>query len=156
VPARPRIYVDTSVIGGCLDPEFQIPSRHLFPRFRSGQAIVVLSDLTVLELGEAPLKVRRVLDRVPMRYRESVELTEEAVELADHYIAARVLGRAKRVDAQHIAIVTLAGVDVLVSWNFRHIVNLRRIHGYNEVNRHLRYPQLEIRTPWEVIGSASP
>jgi hypothetical protein len=115
---------------------------------------VVLSDLTFLEVQDAPLKVRRVLDRVPMRYRESVELTEEAVALADHYIAARVLGRAKRVDAQHIAIATLARVDVLVSWNFRHIVNLARIYGYNAVNRRLRYPQLEIRTPWEVIRSA--
>lgn len=156
MPTRPRIYVDTSVIGGCLDPEFQIPSRHLFARFRSGQAIVVLSDLTFLEIREAPLKVRRVLDRVPMRFRESVELTEEAVALADHYIAARVLGRAKRVDAQHIAIATLAGVDVLVSWNFHHIVNLERIHGYNAVNHRLGYSQLEIRAPWEVIGSASP
>jgi hypothetical protein len=144
------------VTGGCLDPEFQIPSRHLFARFRSGQAIVVLSDLTFLEIQEAPLKVRRVLDRVPMRYRESVELTEEAVALADQYSAARVIGKAKLIDAQHIAIATIAGADVLVSWNFRHIVNLERIRGYNAVNRRLGYRQLEIRTPWEVIGSASP
>ena len=116
MPVRLRIYVDTSVIGGCLDPEFQIPSRHLFAGFRSGQAIVVLSDLTLLEIQEAPLKVRRVLNRVPTRCRESVELTEEAVALADHYIAARVLASSKRVDAQHIAIATTVRCEIWAYW----------------------------------------
>ena len=55
------------------------------------------------------------------------------------------------VDAQHIAIATTQRADVLVSWNFKHIVNLERIHGYNSVNLKLGYPMLEIRTPIEVL-----
>ena len=55
------------------------------------------------------------------------------------------------VDAQHIAIATISRVEVLVSWNFRHIVNLQRIRGYNAVNLRDGYPLLEIRTPQEVI-----
>jgi hypothetical protein len=58
------------------------------------------------------------------------------------------------VDAQHIAIATISRVEVLVSWNFRHIVNLQRIRGYNAVNLRDGYPLLEIRTPQEVIRYA--
>ena len=60
--------------------------------------------------------------------------------------------RRMRVDAQHIAIATVGRVDVLVSWNFRHIVNLVRIHGYNSVNLRKGYPMIEIRTPREVLS----
>ena len=55
-----------------------------------------------------------------------------------------------RFDAQHIAIATVAAVDVLVSWNFKHIVNLQRIRGYNAVNISEGYPPVEIRTPQEL------
>jgi len=72
--------------------------------------------------------------------------------LAQHYIDTEVIGAAKRVDAQHIAIATINRVEVLVSWNFRHIVNLQRIRGYNSVNLLQGYPLLEIRTPEEVIN----
>jgi len=54
-------------------------------------------------------------------------------------------------DAQHIAIATIEKVDILVSWNFKHIVNINRIHAFNSVNIRLGYPLLEIRTPREVL-----
>lgn len=57
-----------------------------------------------------------------------------------------------RADAQHIAIATVGRVDVLVSWNFKHIVNLGRILGYNSVNLREGYPTIEIRTPREVLS----
>ena len=146
-----RIYTDTSVIGGCLDVEFEDASRQLLDMFKTGEAILVLSDLTLLELQEAPASVRAVLAEVPEAHREYVELTEKAAVLAPRYIDAGVIGAAKRVDAQHIAIATISRVEVLVSWNFRHIVNLLRIRGYNAVNLRDGYPLLEIRTPQEVI-----
>lgn len=150
-----RIYTDTSVIGGCLDTEFRQPSVELLGLFQSGKAIIVLSDLTRLELEAAPVAVRQVLSEVAEANREYVELTEEASELANRYIEEGVLSRSKHVDAQHIAIATLARVDVLVSWNFRHIVNLDRIRGYNSVNMRYGYPLIEIRTPREVISHGS-
>jgi hypothetical protein len=150
-----RIYTDTSVIGGCLDAEFRQPSVELLGLFQSGKAVVVLSDLTRLELEAAPVAVRQVLSEVSEANREYVELTEEASELANRYIQEGVLSRSKHVDAQHIAIATLARVDVLVSWNFRHIVNLDRIRGYNSVNMRYGYPLIEIRTPREVISHGS-
>jgi hypothetical protein len=150
-----RIYTDTSVIGGCLDAEFRQSSLELLSLFMSGKAVIVLSDLTRLELEAAPAAVRQVLSEVAEANREYVELTEEASELANRYIEEGVLNRSKHVDAQHIAVATLARVDVLVSWNFRHIVNLDRIRGYNSVNMRYGYPLIEIRTPREVISHDS-
>lgn len=132
--------------------EFEGASRQLMDMFTRGEALLVLSDLTLLELQEAPVDVRTVLEKVPEKHREYVELTEEATILAQHYIDTKVIGAAKRVDAQHIAIATINRVEVLVSWNFRHIVNLQRIRGYNSVNLLQGYPLLEIRTPEEVVN----
>ncbi len=148
---KQRVYTDTSVIGGCLDDEFHAPSVRLIEKFRSGKAIVVLSDLTLLELASAPRKVREILKGIPQEYREYIGLTAEARELAERYLSEGVLGPGKQIDAQHIAIATISRVNVLVSWNFQHIVNLERIRGYNSINVREGYPVLEIRSPWEVF-----
>jgi hypothetical protein len=148
---RMRIYIDTSVIGGCIDEEFQYTSRQLINQFKRGEIIAVVSELTELELEDAPRKVQDILAEIPEKYIESVELTEEAVNLAKKYIGEGVIGEGKLVDAEHIAIATVCRVNVLVSWNFKHIVNLQRIHGYNSVNLKCNYPILEIRSPLEVI-----
>ncbi len=149
---KQRIYTDTSVIGGCLDPEFEVPSLRLVERFKVGEAVIVLSELTLLELVGAPEKVRDVLKGIPEAHREYLDLTIEAKELGERYLEEGVIGPGKRIDAQHIAIATIGRVDVLVSWNFRHIVNLARIRGYNSVNIRQGYPVLEIRSPLEVLA----
>jgi|SRR5215216_2886293 len=146
-----RIYVDTSVVGGCLDEKFEDASRRLFKRFVVGQDILVVSALTRVELARAPAAVRDVLDAVPSSFMEEVVFTDEASGLAEAYINARVIGSASRFDAQHIATATVHRVSVLASWNFKHIVNLERIHGYNSINLRHGYPLLEIRTPMEVL-----
>lgn len=149
---KPRIYTDTSVIGGCLDEEFRDASLQLITTFRIGNAVLVLSDLTLLELEEAPAAVQAVLENIPEEHKEYIDFTEEARALAQHYIDAGIIGAANLVDAQHLALATISRVDVLVSWNFRHIVNLQRIRGYNSVNMRYSYPLLEIRTPQEVVS----
>lgn len=148
----PRIYADTSVIGGCLDEEFRVASTRLFGAFAAGEATLVLSELTLLELQLAPEAVRQVLDRVPAANKEFVAFTSEAEALAERYTEERVIGPGMRLDAQHIATATVHRVDVLVSWNFKHIVNLPRIHGYNSVNLRQGHPLLEIRSPEEVLS----
>jgi len=147
-----RIYTDTSVIGGCLDVEFEDGSLALFESFKSGSTILVISDLTLAELEAAPESVRDVLLSVPTEFIEFLEFSEEANSLAQTYLSEGVVPAKSRVDAQHIATATLGRVDVLVSWNFKHIVNLQRIHGYNSVNLRLGYPILEIRSPIEVLN----
>jgi len=138
---RRRIYTDTSAVGGCFDVEFEHGSIPLFDAFRSGAAVLVVSDLTLAELEAAPEPVRDVLLSVPVEHIEFVSFSEEAAHLSE-----------SRIDAQHIATATICRADVLVSWNFKHIVNLERIHGYNSVNLRLGYPMLEIRSPMEVLN----
>jgi predicted nucleic acid-binding protein len=150
--ARLRVYGDTSAIGGCLDAEFADGSQALFARFESGEYVLVLSDVTIAELQNAPDAVRALVANLPDAHVETVLFTPEAERLAKAYIAAAVLPPRMWADAQHIAVATLATVDVLVSWNFKHVVNLQRIRGYNEVNAGLGYPSVEIRTPREVVS----
>ena len=149
---KPRIYVDTSVIGGCEDDEFAEHSARLMERFVEGDFVLVLSTLTVQELATAPGQVRAHLARVPVAGIQTLQLDAEAMDLADAYIAAGVIAPNMRADAQHIAMATVGRVDILVSWNFKHIVNLQRIHGYNSINLRRGYPTLEIRSPREVLS----
>jgi hypothetical protein len=102
------------------------------------------------ELAGAPKDVRGVLEDLPKERLELVFQNEETEMLAEEYIAQAVVPPRMRVDGQHIAMATVARVDVLVSWNFRHIVNLNRIRAFNAVNLRLGYPMLEIRSPLEV------
>jgi len=83
---------------------------------------------------------------------ERVELTDEARELAEKYILEKVIGKTSRADCQHIALATINKADVLASWNFKHIVNLERIRGYNSVNFREGYQMIEIRTPKEIFN----
>lgn len=147
-----RIYTDTSVLGGCEDEEFAEHSVPLMEGFIRGERVLILSTLTLQELAAAPAKVRSRLAAVPEAHIETLQLDAEAMALAEAYIAAGVLAAKMRADAQHIAIATVGRVDVLVSWNFKHIVNLQRIHGYNSVNLRRGYPMIEIRTPREVLS----
>jgi hypothetical protein len=145
-----RVYVDTSVIGGCLDDEYRPASIRLIDRSRGGDLLLVISDTTLAELASAPPRVREVLEGLPMGCLEFVHQDAESEALAEEYIKQEVIPRRMLVDAQHIAVATMARVDVLVSWNFRHIVNLERINGFNAVNLRSGYPMLEIRSPLEL------
>ncbi len=148
---KQRIYIDTSVIGGCQDEEFSKWSIQLFEEFREGLRTAVVSDLTRRELEGAPESVKKTLLSIPDSNLENVFLTEEAETLAQKYIDDGVVSVRHIADAQHIAIASLERVDVLVSWNFKQIVNLERIHAFNSVNLKLGCPVLEIRSPREVI-----
>lgn len=148
---KQRIYIDTSVIGGYFDEEFKDATRELFKRFENNEITFVVSDLLDLELIGAPKNVRELPYKFSVDKFERVELTDEAVVLADTYIAEKVVGKTSLEDCRHIAIATINKVDVLASWNFKHIVNLDRIKGYNSVNYRLGYPMIEIRSPKDLI-----
>jgi predicted nucleic acid-binding protein len=146
-----RIYVDTSVVGGCLDHEFGRYSRRLLDDFDTGRFQAVISNITVGELRKAPAGVRALMERPGLRTAELVYLDDDAQALAREYVSAGVVGEASLADAQHIAIATVNRVDILVSWNFKHIVKLARIRAFNAVNLRGGYPELEIRSPLEVF-----
>jgi hypothetical protein len=145
------IYADASVIGGCEDPEFAEDSRALWQKFVAGEHTLALAAHTLRELQGAPDEVRAHVTRVPTANTIVLGDSEEASGLADAYIARGVLGRGARSDALHVALATVGRVDVLVSWNFKHMVNLGRIRLFHSVNIERGYVLLEIRTPKEVL-----
>lgn len=145
-----RVYVDTSVFGGVADEEFSEPSRRFFERLHCGEFSLVVSTEVLRELSVAPKIVRNEYDKIPRQSVESVPVSPEVEFLADAYVAAGVLGKASRSDAIHVAAATVAEVDLIVSWNFRHIVNFDRIGKYSAVNVLNGYRPIDIRSPAEV------
>ncbi|NJM94921.1 MAG: type II toxin-antitoxin system VapC family toxin [Cytophagales bacterium] len=149
---KQRIYIDTSVVGGYFDEEFKEATIKLFERLDNNEIIFVVSDLLDLELINAPQQVREHLLKYSADKFQRVELTEEAIKLADTYIDEKVVGKTSLEDCRHIALATINKVDVLASWNFTHIVNLDRIKGYNSVNLRLGYSMIEIRSPKDLVN----
>lgn len=148
---KQRIYIDTSVVGGYFDEEFKEPTQKLFERLEKAEIVFVISDLLELELIDAPTHVRELLFNYSADKFERVILTEEIIILADSYISTGVVGKTSLEDCRHIALATVNKVDILASWNFKHIVNLDRIKGYNSVNLRMGYPMIEIRSPKDLI-----
>jgi predicted nucleic acid-binding protein len=149
---RQRIYIDTSVVGGYFDEEFSETTKRFFERLENNEIVFVISDLLDLELTGAPRNVRELLYNFSSDKFERVQLTEEAIQLANKYITEKVVGKTSLEDCRHIALATINRVDVLASWNFKHIVNLDRIKGYNSVNYRYGYPMIEIRSPKDLIN----
>ncbi len=72
-------------------------------------------------------------------------VTQEELESAPE----KVIVQTSFADCLHIALATVNRADFMVSWNFKHIVNIERIRGYNSINIKNGYKQLEIRSPRE-------
>jgi len=148
---RRRVYVDTSVIGGCLDEQFAEESKALLEMARRGEIRLLVSDVVIQELEQAPAEVRHVLAGLPVEAVEYLSRSEESKALRDAYEKAGVVGRDGSLDAHHVALATIARADLIVSWNFKHIVHVEKIRGYNSVNLWEGYPAIDIRSPREVV-----
>ncbi|MEK7476032.1 MAG: PIN domain protein [Candidatus Coatesbacteria bacterium] len=146
------IYTDASVIGGCEDSEYQAASLALWQRFIQGTHTLALSAHTLREIQGAPEAVRKHLRDVPEQHQLVFPDSQEASDLAEAYLRHGVVGPGSRADALHVALASAGRTDVLVSWNFKHIVNLGRIRLFQAVNIENGYGSIEIRTPREVIG----
>ena len=147
-----RIYLDTSVFGGYFEPEFELWTKLLIDKIINGEIKLLFSQLTEIELNGAPQYVKDLVKQIPDKHIEFLPITDEADHLANHYVKENVVGKTSLQDCRHIAIATLSNADLLVSWNFKHIVNVSRIRGYNGVNYKLGHKILEIRTPREVVN----
>ena len=147
-----RIYIDSTVVGGKFNKRLAEQTKPFWNAFDRGEIIVIVSDVLEDELENAPERANNFYDSLPKSQIERFVSTPESDSLAKQYIAEGVIDKSSLDDCRHIAVATLANADVLVSWNFKHIVNDDRIRGYNSVNMKLGYPQINIRTPYEVIN----
>lgn len=149
---KQRLYIDTSVFGGFFDEEFSEFTKPLFERIQNGEFRLLFSSITQEELAFAPDQVKKLVENIKIENTEFIETNEEAVELATQYILEKVVGQTSFPDCLHIALATINRADFLISWNFKHIVNVRRIQGYNSINIKNGYKQLEIRSPRDFMS----
>jgi hypothetical protein len=112
--------------------------------------MIVLSDETLRELSMAPPHVREIMDAVPASQIELVVVSDAVGQLAGHYIEEGVLPPRLLADATHVAAATFASVDFILSWNFRHLVNVHRILGYNAINEKNGHRPVMIVSPLEI------
>ena len=144
------LYLDTSVIGGYFDFEFMADTRALWELRAAGRFKFVSSELVIAEIAGAPERVRELL-RLSVAAKDVFEVSEEMEELAAAYMAQKVVPTAFADDAQHVAVCSVARLDYLVSWNFKHLANVRRESGFNAVNMLQGYPAVRIVAPTFLI-----
>lgn len=149
---KQRLYIDTSVFGGFYDDEFSEFTIPLFESLNNGKFMLLFSSVTQAELENAPQNVRDLVTKIKIEDTEFLDATDEAVDLATEYITEKVVGQTSYADCLHIALATINKADYLISWNFKHIVNVQRIRGYNAVNLKNGYKLLEIRSPRDFVN----
>jgi predicted nucleic acid-binding protein len=145
-----KVYLDTSVIGGSFDDEFKEHSVKLITDIRNDKIIGMISSITIDELEKAPEIVKEDFER----YKEKlmiIMLSDEIKELAKNYLVDKIISEKFYEDALHIACATVYQADVLVSWNFKHIVNFNRIIRFNAVNLKYAYKPIQIYSPMEMV-----
>ncbi len=146
-----RLYLDTSVFGGVFDEEFQTDSKRLIDAIHAKKFLVMMSDVVLDEVVDAPVNVKSLVKDLPKRQIFHVEVTEEVKRLRDEYLARKILTPKSLDDATHVALATINRADAIVSWNFKHIVRLDKMKQYNQVNFSLGYGILQIVSPKEVL-----
>ena len=146
----PVLYLDTSVIGGYFDDEWKDATQELWRQMEAGQYRFLTSDITTDELTAAPERVRALFaDTFPAA--AILGISAESERLAAAYMERHILPPKYTDDARHVAVCTVTQLEYLVSWNFKHLVNVEREKGFNAVNLLQGYRPIRIVNPLELI-----
>jgi hypothetical protein len=145
-----RVYADTSVFGGMFDEEFETASKVFFDSVKKGSFKLITSELVREEIQAAPPKVLKLFADF-LVIAEIAEITDSALKLQQSYIQAGIVSEKYSTDALHVALATVSKTDLIVSWNFKHIVNFQKIPLYNAVNTLNGFGKIAIFSPLEVI-----
>lgn len=146
-----KIYIDTSVVGGCFDDEFSKWSNELVENFRKGYLKPMVSDMLADEINRAPVRVKDKYKEILECGAEEVKTDASVLKLAQEYLHRKILDNRFKSDLTHIALATVHNADVLVSWNFKHIVQYAKISQFNAVNIEQGYKTISIYSPREVV-----
>lgn len=145
-----KVYADTSVFGGVFDLEFAEPSKKFFNEIDAGNFTLVTSALVEAEIEPASENIRTFFAEYALNSEVAVP-SQAALDLQMAYIDAGVVTEKSLGDALHVAIATVSESDLIVSWNFKHIVHFDKIPKYNAVNVLNGYGHIGIYSPLEVI-----
>ncbi len=150
-----KVYADTSVFGGVFDAEFARDSRQFFDDVLAGKFTLVVSALVEEEIESAPAFVRDHFMQL-VSSSELAEISPEVLDLRDAYLSAGIVTPKSTDDATHVALATISQCEIIVSWNFKHIVHFQKIPKYNAVNVLHGHRTINIYSPSEVISYDAP
>jgi predicted nucleic acid-binding protein len=146
-----RVYADTSIFGGVFDSEFSEASRAFFIAVDNNEFTLVTSAVVEAEIEPAPDNVQQLFSKYAKR-AEIAEINNAIIDLRSEYISSGIVTEKSLDDALHVAIATVSCCDLIVSWNFKHIVHFDKIPKYNAVNVLNGYKKIGIYSPPEVIS----
>ena len=146
-----RVYADTSVFGGVFDSEFAEPSKRFFADVDVGKFTLVTSAVVAAEIEPAPEEVRVFFGRY-VAIAEVVDVNDEALQLQQQYLNTGIVTSQAEQDALHVAVASVSRCDLIVSWNFKHIVHFDKVGKFNAVNVLRGHGQIGIYSPLEVIS----
>lgn len=147
-----KVYADTSVFGGVFDDNFSDASQLFFELVYNQTFELVVSTTIEKEIFAAPEHVKVLYNEI-LPITKKINISEKAIELQDAYLKEQILTSKWEDDALHIALATVEKCKMIVSWNFKHIVNYKKIPLYNAVNILNGYERIEIYSPLEIINN---
>jgi len=150
-----KLYLDTSVISAAVDerePEKRTITRRLLAEIKRGEYESFISELVTAEIDRAgqkdAIRLRAVINDLNP---ERLFMIDEAKVLADKYVKAKIIPARYINDAVHIALASINDLDVIVSWNFKHMVKVKTKLEVRGVNTLMGYKEIEIYSPLEVV-----
>jgi predicted nucleic acid-binding protein len=147
-------YADTSVFGGVFDEGFDETSKAFFQQVKEKRFKLVISPIVQKEIELAPENVRQFFDEIT-ESADFIAISEEALLLRQAYLDAGIVTQKSTADALHVALATVAKCQLIVSWNFKHIVHFQKVPLYRAINTIKGYKEINIYSPPEVIDYES-
>lgn len=154
---KPKLYLESSVWNYYYAddaPEKWDITREFFKNVKEGLYDIYISPTVIEEIGRAEENKRRLLIELIRKYQpQMIEIDEETIELSKRYLEKGIIPARKVEDAVHVAVSTVYEIDALISWNYRHLANLRKKELIQSINLMEGYTKvLDIITPMEVIS----
>lgn len=151
-----RVYLDTSVISHLEQvdvPEKMEQTRKVWEILQTGKYEIVISDLVLAEINECKEPKRKILKEYLSQINyERVGITEESEEIANEIINEGILKSKSFDDCLHIASAILNDCNIIVSWNFKHMVNVDTINGVRKITFAKRYNNIDIYAPYVLLS----
>ena len=152
-----KVYLDTSVISHLLQddvPEKMADTRQLWEMFRIGKYEVYLSTVTLEEIEDCPEPKRsQLLDYLEQINYTLVQINNNVAEIAEQIIEMGILTKKSYDDCQHSGSAIISECDCIISWNFKHIVNIKTIRGIRAITNLKGHKPIEILNPSVLLES---
>lgn len=152
-----KIYLDTSVISYLMQddvPEKMADTLKLWEMFKQGKYDVYLSTVTLQEISDCSEPKRsKLFEYLGQIEYIPIEITDNMSDIAQQLIDMGILTQKSYDDCQHIASAVIRGCDCIISWNFKHIVNIKTIRGVRAITNLKGYKPIEILNPSVLLES---